>query len=431
MTSPRHKQISIEDYIIDDDNTNDLELFRQNWLNEMKQKKKTTSGTTSSTGASQMSCKQIEADKFYLTGIKHEKAGKMDKAVSCYRRALKCDENVEARIRSYDNTMKEIQPGTSQSDIGEIPEYEEDLVDQLSAFSIDQSDRANLVNLPTEVLLIIFRHVISKHLDLTSYCNLARTCRRLYVIANDVTLCKLMCSQAFNTPAKLLRGNKDTFLKMLKHEAYPRTDGCYMSKVSYFREGDPTVMSPYYSPFQCVVYYRYIRFFPDGSLYYVTTNAEPEMVVPKLTSLANFSSPNYQVRCGKYTVTKKPCATRSEGKENAEFLEEEEETCVQMLLKKHEPVIVTSESSSHRGRRRRNDDLKYVITEAEFQLELALSPHRKKRSNKLKWRESVVRMTFDPVNPRVVEDKLDLSNQHPPFFFRKVASYCSYSVGAV
>ena len=155
------------------------------------------------------------------------------------------------------------------------------------------------------------------------------------------------------------------------------------------------------------------------------------MVVPKLTSLANFSSPNYQVRCGKYTVTKKPCATRSEGKENAEFFEEEEETCVQMLLKKHEPVIVTSESNSHRGRRRRNDDLKYVITEAEFQLELALSPHRKKKSNKLKWRESVVRMTFDPVNPRVVEDKLDLSNQHPPFFFRKVASYCSYSVGAV
>ena len=97
MTSPR--QISIEDYIIDDDHTNDLELFRQNWLSEMKQKKATKSGTTSLTGASKMSCKQIEADKFYLTGIKHEKAGKMDKAVSCYRRALKCDENVEARIR--------------------------------------------------------------------------------------------------------------------------------------------------------------------------------------------------------------------------------------------------------------------------------------------------------------------------------------------
>lgn len=179
-------------------------------------------------------------------------------------------------------------------------------------------------------------------------------------------------------------------------------------------------------------FFRYIRFFPDGSVYYVTTNSEPEMVVPKLTSLSNFLSPNYQVRCGRYDVTKKTCATHREGKENSEFFEEEEETCVQLLLKNHKPVIVTSQPNQSRGRRRRDDsDLKYTMTEAEFQLELAFSSHRKKSSGKLKWRESVVRMTFDPVNPRVVEDKLDLHHQHPPFYFRKVASYCSHSVGAV
>jgi len=433
MTSSRHNTISIEDYIIDNEDTNDLERFRQNWLNEMNQKKIQT-GTSSLTDASKMSCKQLEADKFYLTGIKHEKAGKLDKAVSCYRRALKCDENVEARIRSYDATMNRIQPSTSQlvMDVGESHKYEEDLVDQLSAFSLVQSDRLNLVNLPTEVLLIIFRHVVSKHLDLASYCSLARTCRRFYVIGNDVTLCRLMCSQAFKKSSKLLQGNKDIFLKMLKHEAYPRTDGCYMSKVSYFREGDPTVMSPYYSPFQCVVYYRYIRFFPDGTVYYVTTNSEPEMVVPKLTSLTNFASPNYQVRHGRYDVTKKKYSME-EGKENSEIFDEEEETRVSLFLKNHNPVILTSQSTPQRRGRRHNDnsEQKYVMTEAEFYLELALSSNRKKRLHKMKWRDSVVKMMFGQVNPRIIEEKIKLNNQHPPFYFRRVASYCSCSVGAI
>ena len=39
--------------------------------------------------------------------------------------------------------------------------------------------------------------------------------------------------------------------------------GVYISKISYVRSGEHS-LDGYYKPYHTVVYYRYLRFFPDG-----------------------------------------------------------------------------------------------------------------------------------------------------------------------
>lgn len=44
--------------------------------------------------------------------------------------------------------------------------------------------------------------------------------------------------------------------------------GVYISKISYVRRGERS-LDGYYKPYHTVVYYRYLRFFPDGQSIFI------------------------------------------------------------------------------------------------------------------------------------------------------------------
>lgn len=59
-------------------------------------------------------------------------------------------------------------------------------------------------------------------------------------------------------------------------------NGCYISKTSYLRYGERSFQDQFYRPVHLVVYYRYIRFFPDGSVLVMQSTDEPAHTVAKL-----------------------------------------------------------------------------------------------------------------------------------------------------
>ena len=68
-------------------------------------------------------------------------------------------------------------------------------------------------------------------------------------------------------------------------------DGVYISKTSYARAGEQS-LDNFYRPWHLVEYFRYLRFFSDGNVLFLTTPDEPKSTVAKLKSKAITSNTN-------------------------------------------------------------------------------------------------------------------------------------------
>lgn len=70
---------------------------------------------------------------------------------------------------------------------------------------------------------------------------------------------------------------------MLHNRPFIKFHGCYISVVNYYSEGGKAENSLSWSnPVRTITYYRYIRFYPDGTCVKVLSSLEPDKVVPKL-----------------------------------------------------------------------------------------------------------------------------------------------------
>jgi len=58
--------------------------------------------------------------------------------------------------------------------------------------------------------------------------------------------------------------------------------GVYISKCSYIRFGESSFQDHSYRPWHIVVYYRFLRFFGDGTVLMLTSSEEPGAIVPLL-----------------------------------------------------------------------------------------------------------------------------------------------------
>jgi len=86
------------------------------------------------------------------------------------------------------------------------------------------------------------------------------------------------------TLALLHKAYASSWLRMFRTRPRIRFNGCYISTVNYVRPGasSPTQIS-WNSPVHIVTYYRYLRFFRDGTAISLLTTAEPADVVHHLT----------------------------------------------------------------------------------------------------------------------------------------------------
>jgi F-box protein 9 len=189
-----------------------------------------------------------------------------------------------------------------------------------------------LADLPDEILIHILREIAMT--DVGDFARLSRVCKRLaYLVASEQRIWRrvaLGSEVGFSTqlyqfekgvewddlpeeeqegpeiqdgfvvsPSELAQRKYDAniaFTESLTPSVYPtwkdhfrsrpriRFNGCYISTVNYVRTGQASSNQPTWgSPIHIVTYYRYLRFFRDGTLISLLSTAEPAEVVHHLT----------------------------------------------------------------------------------------------------------------------------------------------------
>lgn len=162
-------------------------------------------------------------------------------------------------------------------------------------------------DLPDEILLEILRRIASQ--DVSAYARLAQVCKRLaYLIATedsvwrDVTLSRhagfggIHYRYVCTIPGVSIPLSTDTAPPVLDMtpSAYPsyraqfrqrpriRFNGCYISTCNYPRSLANTSHYNWTNPVVIVTYYRYLRFFRDGTAISLLTTTAPADVVHHL-----------------------------------------------------------------------------------------------------------------------------------------------------
>lgn len=163
----------------------------------------------------------------------------------------------------------------------------------------------HISDLPHELMSKIIRHIVGDELDLASLELTGMVCRGFYLLSQDKLLWKDVCLSTWGSKAlssSLKRGSTTDWRRMFLERPRVNFDGVYISRTRYFRQGDVGFQDITYRPFHVVRYYRYLRFFPDSRVLILTTNEEPEKIVPIFRHALNARqfSPELSIMEGKY-----------------------------------------------------------------------------------------------------------------------------------
>jgi len=425
----------------------ELESFRQKWKQDLQVAAAGGSGngnlrslaTQSSrddneTGVKKnrnlvkLSNTEEKARILFLEGVEHEQNGELFEAIQKYRKAVNLvpdiEFKVEAERRGNDNNLnkekKEKDTIDTNEDLEDIdpldPELDEetdlllkfsrmklkghssqDIVD--TASSSTATTTTHISNLPMEVLIHILKWVVSSELDLKSLENFSAVCRGFYVAARASDIWRRVCIQTWVAGLPIeepsLGGWRTIFLSR------PRVNfnGCYISRVTYLREGERGFQdNEFYKSWHVVHYYRLLRFFPGGRAIMVTTAEDPAVAVKLLNSryscgiqgcmFGQFRTINNHIHC----ILQKP--KQPETKTNRRF---------SLKKKSRNPYV-------------------FEVPDQNFHMELEI---KGKRHQKLHWLGYSVLSKYKDGREQLSDLDVTNINNYPTMIFSPVNSYTS------
>ena len=94
-----------------------------------------------------------------------------------------------------------------------------------------------VTGLPIQVVQYILKWVVSAELDWVSLERCAQVCRALYLAARDSELWRLGCARLWGVAA-LQSGPPTDYRQLLIDRPRVLFGGCYVSKITYLREGE-------------------------------------------------------------------------------------------------------------------------------------------------------------------------------------------------
>ena len=230
------------------------------------------------------------------------------------------------KVANVNNSASPAQPSkTSDRSSGESKSIHE-LIESFSTLSVlPESPETDLSpprscpisTIPEEILTVVFNQLAVD--DVGAFSRLAQVCKRFaYLISTEDQLWKHVAfSSTYGFPTMRylytcdFRGNPlssvifslaspkalahqvpdltptpyPTYRSQFRHRPRIRFNGCYCSTNNYQRQG-ASQHSQYTwtsNPIHIVTYYRYLRFFRDGTVISLQTTSEPVDVVPYLT----------------------------------------------------------------------------------------------------------------------------------------------------
>ncbi|CAO3699112.1 hypothetical protein G6F70_007016 [Rhizopus microsporus] len=255
----------------------------------------------------------VTAMDHYVLAVDNERQGKLGQALDSYRRAFKLDPDIDfAYKKHYQNTISKhheaAAPATAKEDkfkhivpIGN--EYvapsssvsKDPLAHLIEEFSTQDTSYipkldykpVSIAKLPGEIMLYILRY-LALH-NLSSIPHFALTCKKFFLYSRDPSVWQYACVHTFRLPSMTLEESKayqtnqvmrhygGQWLRMFIDRPRIRYDGVYISTCHYIRPG--TSETTWNRPIHFVTYYRYLRFFPNGTILKHVTTDEPAQVV--------------------------------------------------------------------------------------------------------------------------------------------------------
>lgn len=242
------------------------------------------------------------AKKLYTKAAALERSGDISKAIELYNRAYRLDPEIDRNINHI-----ELAAEISKKDLSEIEPYynpfkkvlrnnpidrelyfiilqslqssklesveesstvnEKDNVFKLSNCNDSKSSVNFLQELPADVLNKILQFVGWMHLP--SLETISLTSRSLFLACRQEEIWKFLCERvecechprATTAETQLIY---DSWRHQFIVRPHFRTDGLYISKITYFRQGyQETAIS---QPSHLITYFRYLRFFNDSEI---------------------------------------------------------------------------------------------------------------------------------------------------------------------
>lgn len=272
----------------------------------------------------------------YEKAVEREKAGKLGDSVSLYRKAYRLDSEVDQAYKqkhfsqawlpskltnpNASNASATI-PSTAHHSLDGPDMKIVDMIDSFANLSIpsippetDLSPQppCPISELPQELLTEVLLKLATS--DVAQFVRLVQVCKSLayFVLTEDSIWKRIILGPEIGIAAMLYHYNCDiagkplfellqytpttprdltptlysTYLEQFRRRPRIRFNGCYISTVNYNRPGAPAQNRyNWHSPIQVVTYYRYLRFFRDGTAISLLTTAEPVDVVHHLTKV--------------------------------------------------------------------------------------------------------------------------------------------------
>ena len=282
----------------------------------------------------------------YERAVEREGQGSLGDSLSLYRKAFRMDSNVDKKYKNKHFPPSAFRSATSASHAADassaapdaarqsFPSLPPTLAELISDFSslaivrepaptdISEAPPCPIADLPGELITLILQYVATS--DVASLARVALVCKRLayLVMTEDAIWKQIVHGPVFGLQAMhykfvysipgdpkdyslsdepeqtvdespLLELPKQitlplstaypTYRQMFRNRPRLRFNGCYISTVNYNRPGASAATSvTWNSPVLIVTYYRYLRFFRDGSVISLLTTSEPAEVVPHL-----------------------------------------------------------------------------------------------------------------------------------------------------
>ncbi|KAG8199518.1 hypothetical protein JTE90_009364 [Oedothorax gibbosus] len=400
----------------------ELDNFRLQWKREIEQ---SPSKRSSSKGRNTLSEDDIdealsleERSKWlFLRGVQAEKQKKLQEAIALYRRAIQLVPDIEFRIEeNIIDTYGEYSPESSDDsltpvNLSDSEDEIDNLVYKFQKISTKegtsricqpkhQQMASHISSLPPEIFIYILKWVISQDLDLVSLEQIAKVCRGFYLCSRDSEIWRLICLRTWDV-------NTDTpnrygcWRNMFLQRPHLSFNGVYISKTTYVRYGESSFQDTNYRPCYIVEYYRYLRFFPDGTVLMFTTPDDPYQSIYKLRD-KKCKQPN--VMSGRYKLVG---------------------STVMAIMKKPKSDLASSQSNYNRYRRQRQANVLENQDET-FHLGLEVKNAKKRINCQLIWNHYSIHIAYRNGQEKISDFDI-VPSKFPSFWFSRVKSYTAAS----